>query len=111
MRSGRKIRSIASFWQNWKRIVIQPSAEAKKRELIRRVTLDLTGLPPTPDEVEAFVNDKTDDAYSKVVDRLLASPSTLANIARIIGWMPHVMRIPMVSITTTIARCGHIATG
>ncbi len=50
-----------------------PSAEANKRELIRRVTLDLTGLPPTPEEVEAFINDKTDNAYSTLVDRLLAS--------------------------------------
>jgi len=52
---------------------LQPSTEANKRELIRRVTLDLTGLPPSPDEVEAFVNDKADDAYLKLVDRLLAS--------------------------------------
>src|SRR4029077_16848435 len=42
---------------------LQPSAEANKRELIRRVTLDLTGLPPTVEEIEAFVNDKTDTAY------------------------------------------------
>ena len=52
---------------------LQPSTEANKRELIRRVTLDLTGLPPTVEEVEAFANDKTDNAYSKLVDRLLAS--------------------------------------
>lgn len=52
---------------------LQPSSEANKRALIRRVTLDLTGLPPTVEEVEAFVNDKADNAYTKVVDRLLAS--------------------------------------
>jgi hypothetical protein len=52
---------------------LQPSAEANKRELIRRVTLDLTGLPPTVEEVESFVNDKADNAYLKLVDRLLAS--------------------------------------
>ena len=52
---------------------LQPSAEANKRELIRRVTLDLTGLPPTVEEVESFVNAKADDAYPKLVDRLLAS--------------------------------------
>jgi len=53
---------------------LQPSPEADRRSLIRRVTYDLTGLPPTPEEVEAFVADSTPDAYEKVVERLLASP-------------------------------------
>jgi hypothetical protein len=53
---------------------LKPNAEADKRTLIRRVTLDLTGLPPTPAEVEAFAADKSPDAYEKLVDRLLASP-------------------------------------
>ncbi len=53
---------------------LQPNPPASKRELIRRVTYDVTGLPPTPREVEAFVNDPAPDAYEKVVDRLLASP-------------------------------------
>ena len=53
---------------------LSPSARAERRRLIRRVTLDLTGLPPTPDEVQAFLEDKSDNAYEKVVDRLLASP-------------------------------------
>ncbi|MBL9211234.1 MAG: DUF1553 domain-containing protein [Opitutaceae bacterium] len=48
--------------------------EADRRTLIRRVTLDLTGIVPTPAEVEAFVADRSPDAYEKVVDRLLASP-------------------------------------
>jgi hypothetical protein len=48
--------------------------EADRRTLIRRLSFDLLGLPPTPQEVDAFVNDKTADAYEKLVDRLLASP-------------------------------------
>jgi hypothetical protein len=53
---------------------LKPSPEADRHTLIRRVTLDLTGLLPTWKEVEAFVNDKSPNAYEKVVDRLLASP-------------------------------------
>ncbi len=53
---------------------IAPSPEADRRTLIRRVSLDLTGLPPTPAEVEAFAADQSPNAYEKVVDRLFASP-------------------------------------
>lgn len=53
---------------------IQPAEAADKATLIRRVTLDLTGLPPTPQEVSVFLNDDRDDAYERVVDRLLKSP-------------------------------------
>jgi hypothetical protein len=50
------------------------SAEAPRDVLIRRLTLDLTGLPPTPEEVDAYVNDRSPDAYERLVTRLLASP-------------------------------------
>jgi len=53
---------------------LTPNGEADKRTLIRRVTLDLTGLPPSPRQVELFVKDASPDAYEKWVDRLLASP-------------------------------------
>jgi mono/diheme cytochrome c family protein len=53
---------------------IKPSPEADRISLIRRVSLDLTGLPPKPAEVDAFLADKSSDAYEKLVDRLLASP-------------------------------------
>src|SRR5437867_2295173 len=53
---------------------LKPVEAADKRTLIRRANFDLTGLPPTPEEVEAFLNDSSPDAFAKVVDRLLASP-------------------------------------
>ncbi|HXW84852.1 MAG TPA: DUF1549 domain-containing protein, partial [Candidatus Binataceae bacterium] len=53
---------------------LSPSPEAAKETLLRRVTLDLTGLPPTPAEIDAFVKDTSPNAYERVVDRLLESP-------------------------------------
>ena len=54
---------------------LQPSPEASKAELLRRVSLDLTGLPPTAEEQAAYMNDASPNAYEKQVDRLLASPA------------------------------------
>ncbi len=53
---------------------LQPAPEAPRHTLLRRLSFDLTGLPPTPDEVEAFVRDPDPRAYEKWVDRMLASP-------------------------------------
>jgi len=61
---------------------LQPAPEANRETLIRRVTLDLTGLPPTPPEVDAFLSDDSPYAYEKVVDRLLASPHHGEHMAR-----------------------------
>ncbi|MFO0926942.1 MAG: PSD1 and planctomycete cytochrome C domain-containing protein [Gemmataceae bacterium] len=54
---------------------VRPAADADRRTLLRRVAYDLTGLPPTPDEVAAFEADRRPDAYERLVDRLLASPA------------------------------------
>lgn len=61
---------------------LTPAAEASKEVLIRRVTLDLTGLPPTPVEVDAFLADQGADAYEKVVERLLKSERYGEHMAR-----------------------------
>jgi cytochrome c553 len=53
---------------------LKPASDADKETLIRRVTFDLVGLPPTPQEIDAFVNDASSNALEKVIDRLLASP-------------------------------------
>ncbi len=53
---------------------LSPAAAADRRTLLRRVTFDLIGLPPTPEEVAAFEADRAPDAFARVVDRLLASP-------------------------------------
>ncbi|MBX3111210.1 MAG: DUF1549 domain-containing protein [Fimbriimonadaceae bacterium] len=66
---------------------LSPEGEADRPTLVRRVSLDLTGLPPTPAEVDAFVNDKSPDAYEKVVDRLLASPRYGERMA--MDWMDY----------------------
>jgi hypothetical protein len=67
--------SIDSFiGQKLEAAGIQPSPSADRLTILRRVTYDLTGLPPTPAEQSAFLADKSPDAYTKVVDRLLASP-------------------------------------
>jgi hypothetical protein len=57
-----------------KKAALRPAPRADRATLLRRVTFDLIGLPPTPEEIDAFVTDKSPNAWEKVVDRLLASP-------------------------------------
>jgi len=64
---------------------LDPSPTADRVTLLRRVTLDLTGLPPAPEEVDAFLADRTPGAYERVVDRLLASPRFGERMASV--WM------------------------
>ncbi len=66
---------------------LQPAPEADRTTLIRRLSLDLTGLPPTPAEVEAFVHDESQHAYEHVVDRLLMSPRYGEHMAA--PWLDH----------------------
>ncbi len=60
--------------QGLKKAELAPAPQADRATLLRRVTFDLHGLPPTPDELKAFLNDKSSTAWEKVVDRLLDSP-------------------------------------
>jgi hypothetical protein len=61
---------------------IRPSPRASKRTLIRRVTLDLTGLPPTLEQIDAFLDDTSNEAYEELVDRLLNNPAYGEHMAR-----------------------------
>jgi len=65
---------------------LSPTQEADPWTLIRRVTFDLTGLPPTPEEVQAFLKDKRPDAYSRLAQRLLSSPRFGERLASF--WLP-----------------------
>src|SRR5436190_550247 len=61
---------------------LQPSSEASRETLIRRLSLDLTGLPPTSEDVDTFLSDKSPNAYEQLVDRLLQSPRYGEHMAR-----------------------------
>ena len=63
----------------------EPSPEASRETLLRRVTLDLTGLPPTPEDARAFLEDDSETAYETLVDRLLQSPHFGEHLA--VGWL------------------------
>ena len=73
-RPGHARRSTAFILADARTEGLKPSPEADRRTLIRRLSFDLIGLPPTPEEIEAFVDDPDPNAYEALVDRLLASP-------------------------------------
>jgi mono/diheme cytochrome c family protein len=64
----------AFLWQTWTKKNLRPSPRANARTLIRRAYLDLTGLPPAPEDVEAFVKDPSQQRWEQLIDKLLASP-------------------------------------
>ena len=86
------------------------SPEASKETLIRRVSLDLIGLPPTLEEIDAFLADDRADAYERLVERLLASP-IMESDGRGPGSISPVTPIPTDMRRTAAARCGNTAIG
>ncbi len=64
---------------------LRPAPPANRETLLRRLTQDLTGLPPTPEDIDAFLTDQKPGAYERVVDRLLASPATAERLA--VDWL------------------------
>jgi hypothetical protein len=89
---------------------LSPSPEADRRALIRRLTLDLTGLPPTPAEVAAFLADERPDAYERLVARLLDSPRSV-NDSPANGLTPPAMPTHTAIYSTRNDRCGDGAIG
>ncbi|GAA4805778.1 DUF1553 domain-containing protein [Litoribaculum gwangyangense] len=78
--------SIDNYIQdNLVQLGLEPSTETDKEHLIRRITMDLTGLPPSVEDIDAFLNDTSEDAYEKVVDRLLQSDAYAERMAQ--EWM------------------------
>ena len=71
---------------------LRPSGDADRRTLARRLHLVVLGLPPAPDEIESFVADRRDDAYERLVDRVLASPQRAERWAT--RWLDGELHLP-----------------
>ena len=65
---------MRSFFRDLGKRVLPPAPKADRQTLARRVYFDVIGLPPTPEQISEFVNDRSPDAWPKLVDQLLASP-------------------------------------
>ena len=89
---------------------LEPSPPAPKPILLRRILLDLTGIAPTPEELDAFVADEQPGAVVRAIDRAFASPRT-ANTSPANGWTWPATPIPTATSTTRTAPCGRGATG
>ena len=92
-------------------IGLEPSAEAERNTLLRRVTLHLTGLPPTPQDVRAFVDDRSPGAYERCVDRLLQSPAFGEHWARDVVGPGPLRRLRRLCPRPTAQSSGGIAIG
>ncbi|MBK7927053.1 MAG: DUF1553 domain-containing protein [Bryobacterales bacterium] len=80
--AGRERNAIDNFvFARLERESLSPAPEADRARLLRRLSLDLTGLPPTPAEIDAFLADPSEAAYTRTVDRLLASPAHAETLA------------------------------
>ena len=90
---------------------IAPSPEADRVTLLRRVTLDLTGLPPSPEEVDDFLSDKRPDAYERVVDRLAGQSRTTASAGAGTGSTWPATPTPTATASMRRAPSGSTATG
>jgi hypothetical protein len=73
IQNGQRMRSIILYLLKWNQKIFQPNEQADKERLLKRVCFDLTGLPPTLEMQEKFLNDNSANAYEKIVDELLAN--------------------------------------
>ena len=90
---------------------LAPAPRASAETIVRRLALNLTGLPPTPAEIDAFVADRSAQAVQRAADRYLASPAYGERMALRLGWTWRATPTPTATRTTSNATCRPIATG